>query len=143
MDDHGKPSRARPDERCSFSLSSRWSTISLRHRVWLGQLIRPPREPVDYSPSIIPMKERKWIDIETGKSSLSDFEVSKKVICLLRHSQQVHREDDGAVQSGELKNIFRVNFHKFLIVLTIVGKHAWQEDEERKGDISTALTVLE
>ena len=26
--------------------------------------------------------------------------------------------------SGELKNIFRVNFHKFLIGLTIVGKHA-------------------
>ena len=29
------------------------------------------REPVDYSPSIIPMKEKKWIDIETGNSSLS------------------------------------------------------------------------
>ena len=24
------------------------------------------REPVDYSPSIIPMNERKWIDIEPG-----------------------------------------------------------------------------
>ena len=29
------------------------------------------REPVDYSLSIIPMNERKWIDIETGNSSLS------------------------------------------------------------------------
>ena len=29
------------------------------------------REPVDYSPSIIPMKERKWIDIEPGNYSLS------------------------------------------------------------------------
>ena len=29
------------------------------------------REPVDYSPSIIPMNERKWIDIEPGESSLS------------------------------------------------------------------------
>ena len=28
------------------------------------------REPVDYSPSIIPMNERKWIDIEPGNSSL-------------------------------------------------------------------------
>ena len=45
--------------------------------------------------------------------------------------------------SGELKNIFRVNFHKFLIGLTIVGKHAWQQDEEQKGDISTALTFQE
>ena len=29
------------------------------------------REPVDYSPSIIPMNERKWIDIEPGNASLS------------------------------------------------------------------------
>ena len=28
------------------------------------------REPADYSPSIIPMNERNWIDIETGKHSL-------------------------------------------------------------------------
>ena len=28
------------------------------------------RELVDYSPSIIPMNERKWIDIEPGNSSL-------------------------------------------------------------------------
>ena len=41
--------------------------------------------------------------------------------------------------SGELKNIFRVNSHKILIGLTIDGKHAWQQEEEQKGDISTAL----
>ena len=56
------------------------------------------REPVDYSPSISPMSERKWIDIEPGNYSLSAYEVSKKVIHLLRHSQKVQREDDGAVQ---------------------------------------------
>ena len=28
---------------------------------------RKEEEPVDHSPSIIPMKERKWIDIEPGK----------------------------------------------------------------------------
>ena len=33
------------------------------------------REPVDYSPSIIPMNERKWIDIERRNSSLSSFEI--------------------------------------------------------------------
>ena len=53
------------------------------------------REPVDYSPSIIPMNEWKWIDIEPGNYSLSAYEVSKKVIHLLRHSQQVQREEDG------------------------------------------------
>ena len=62
------------------------------------------REPVDL-PSIIPMNERKWIDIEPGESSLSAYEISKKVINLLRHSQTVQREDDGAVQ------FWRIKFH--------------------------------
>ena len=43
--------------------------------------------------------------------------------------------------SGELKNIFRVNSHKFLIGLTIDGKNAWQQEEEQKGDFSTALII--
>ena len=45
--------------------------------------------------------------------------------------------------SGELKNNFRVKFHKFLICLTIVGKHAWQQKEEQKGYFSTALIFQE
>ena len=67
------------------------------------------REPVD-SPSIIPMNERKWIDIEPGNSSLSAYEISKKVINLLRHSQTVQREDDGAVQFWRIKNFLRNQF---------------------------------
>ena len=42
------------------------------------------------------MNERKWIDIDTGESSVSAYEISKKVIHLLRHSQTVQREEDGA-----------------------------------------------
>ena len=36
-------------------------------------------------PSTLPMNERKWIDIEPAESSLCAYEVSKKVINLLRH----------------------------------------------------------
>ena len=124
------------------------------------------------------MKVRNWIDIEPGNHSLSVYEVSKKVIHLLRHSQQVQREEDGAVHFWRIEenlqkhlpycphwsddkwkksmaggggnkkryqyctdssvhfwrinNIFRVNSHKFLIGLTIDGKHAWQQEEEQK-----------
>ena len=60
------------------------------------------REPVDL-PSTIPMNERKWNDIEPGESSFSAYEISKKVINLLRHSQTVQREDDGAVQFWKIK----------------------------------------
>ena len=71
------------------------------------------REPVDL-PSIIPMNERKWIDIESGESSLSACEISKKVINLLRHSQTVQREDDGAVQFWKIKNYLRNQFPQVL-----------------------------
>ena len=87
------------------------------------------RESVDLT-SIIPMNERKWIDIEEGESSFSAYEISKKVINLLRHSQTVQREDDGAVQFLKIKNFFRINFHKYLIGQTIVGKHVWKQEEE-------------
>ena len=56
------------------------------------------------------MNERKWIDIEPGESSLSAYEISKKVINLLRHSQTVQREDDGAVQFWRIKNYLRNQF---------------------------------
>ena len=55
------------------------------------------RELSDSSPRIIPMERENWIDIESGKYSFSDYEVSKKATFLLRHSQQMHREENGAV----------------------------------------------
>ena len=67
------------------------------------------REPVD-SPSIIPMNERKWIDIEPRDSYLSAYEISKKVINLLRHSQTVQREEDGAVQFWTTKKYLKSQF---------------------------------
>ena len=82
------------------------------------------------------MNERKWIDIEPGNYSLSAYEVSKKVIHLLRHSQQVQREEDGAVH-------FWSQFPQILIGRMIVGKHAWQQEEEQKGYSSTVLIFPE
>ena len=61
------------------------------------------KEPAEFSSRIIPMDRRHWIDIEPGKHSLSAYEISKKVIHLLRHSQQVHREEDGAVHFWRIK----------------------------------------
>ena len=71
------------------------------------------REPVDV-PSIIPMNERKWIDIEPGESSFSAYEISKKVLNLLRHSQTVQREDDGAAQFWKIKNFLQNQFPQML-----------------------------
>ena len=45
--------------------------------------------------------------------------------------------------SGELRTTFRMNCHKRSIGLMSVGTHAWQQEEEQYGDITTALTVQE
>ena len=61
------------------------------------------RELAGSSPRIVPIERRNWIDIEPEKYFLSKYEVSKKVIYLLRYSQQVHREEDGAVHFWRMK----------------------------------------
>ena len=82
------------------------------------------RELVDV-PSIIPMNERKWIDIEPSEPSLAAYEVSKKVISLPRHNQTVQREEDGAIQFWRLKFRLRNHLHKYSIGQMSVGKFAW------------------
>ena len=98
------------------------------------------REPVD-STTIIPMHERRWFDFEPGNSSLAAYDLSKKVISLVRHSQSVQREDDGAIQFWRIK--FHLRNHSSLVQhgLMIVGKLVWQQEEVRKGDISIALII--
>ena len=99
------------------------------------------RETVEL-PSTIPMNERTWIDIEPGESSLSAYEISKKVINLLRHCQTIQREDDGAVQFWRIKFYLRSQFPQ-IPYWSDVGRHAWQQEEDQKEDISTALIFQE
>ena len=68
------------------------------------------RELAGSSPRIVSIERRNWIDIEPGNHSLSAYEVSKKVIHLLRHSQQVQREDDGAVHFWRIKEHLQSQF---------------------------------
>ena len=53
----------------------------------------------------IPLSERVWIDIEPSKPDLESYNLSKKVINLLRHNQKLHREEDGAIQ------FYKIKFH--------------------------------
>ena len=50
------------------------------------------------------MKE-DWIDIEPSEQDLDSYDLSKKVISLLRHNQTLHREEDGAIE------FFKIKFH--------------------------------
>ena len=60
------------------------------------------RELPGSSPRTIHNGKRTWTDVEPGEYSLSDYDVSKKLMHLLRHGQHVHRED-GAVQFCRIK----------------------------------------
>ena len=52
----------------------------------------------------IPIHGRRWIDIEPSKQDLESYDLSKKVVNLLRHSQKLHREE-GAIQ------FYKIKFH--------------------------------
>ena len=53
------------------------------------------------------MHERKWIDTEPSEPSLAAYEVSKKVISLLRHNQTLQREKDGTIEFYRIKFYLR------------------------------------
>ena len=53
----------------------------------------------------IPIHERRWIDIEPSEQNLASYDLSKKVINLLRRNQTLQREDDGAIE------FYKIKFH--------------------------------
>ena len=57
----------------------------------------------------IPIHQRRWIDIEPSEQNLASYDLSKKVINLLRHNQKLHREEDGAIQFYKIKFHLRDN----------------------------------
>ena len=50
-----------------------------------------PRELTETT-ATIPIHQRRWIDIEPSKQDLDSYDLSKKVISLLRQNQTVQRE---------------------------------------------------
>ena len=94
---------------------------------------KPQRgEPAGSSPRTILIGKRTWTDVEPGKYSLSDYDISKKLIHLLRHGEQVHLEDDGAVEFWRIKDN-----------LTTSGTKSWQQEEETRKDTSAVLVLQE
>ena len=61
-----------------------------------------PRELVETT-AATPIHQRRWIDIEPSKHNLASYDLSKKVINLLRHNQTLQREEDGAIECCKIK----------------------------------------
>ena len=80
------------------------------------------REPAGSSPRTVPIGKRTWTDVAPGKYSFSDYEGSRKVMYLLRHSQHVHREEDGAVQFLRIK----ANLHTYFLYCPHWSDSKWK-----------------
>ena len=63
--------------------------------------------------------ERRWIDIEPSEQNLASYDLSKKVVKLLRHNQTLQRGDDGAIEVYKIK--FHLRNHHSQI-------HNWSDD---------------
>ena len=71
----------------------------------------------------IPIGERNWTVVEGGEYSISDCEVSKKLIRLLRHGSPL-LEDDGAIEFWRKKD----NLQKHFLYC-----HHWSDDKWKKS----------
>ena len=81
------------------------------------------RDSASSSTRTIPIGERKWMDVEPGKYSLSDYAVSKKLINLLRLGS-VLRENDGAIEFWRIK----VNLQTYFLYC-----HHWSDEKWKKS----------
>ena len=68
---------------------------------------KPQPKEIAGTTTTIPIHERRWIDIEPSKQNLASYDISKKVINLLRHNQSLQREEDGAIQFYRIKFYLR------------------------------------
>ena len=73
--------------------------------------VRPRQKPtVTLTPVSIPVRKRRWTDIETHRSNDQKcFEVSKAIARLLRHDQSVSRGSDGSIQYNDIIEECRKN----------------------------------
>ena len=81
------------------------------------------RESASSSTRTMPIGERTWTDVEPGEFSISDYEVSKKLIHLLRHGS-LPRENDGAIEFWRIKDNFQKHFPHC---------HHWSDEKWKKS----------
>ena len=81
------------------------------------------RESASSSTRTVRIGERTWTDVEPGQYSISDYEVSKKLIHLLRHGS-LPRENDGAIKFWRIKD----NLQKHFLYC-----HHWSDDKWKKS----------
>ena len=81
------------------------------------------REPASSSTRTTLVGERTWTDVEPGEYSISDCEVSEKLIRLLRHGS-LPRDTDGAIEFWRIED----NLQKHFLYC-----HHWSDEKWKKS----------
>ena len=100
------------------------------------------REPVD-TPTIIPMHERRWIDIEPSEQTLAAYDLSKKVISILRHNKTVQREDEKKCVERFCKLVNKTTQQLHKVSTPCIDDHHFKEEEMKSvGELSNACSQI-
>ena len=86
------------------------------------------RDSASSSTRTIPVGERTWTDVEPEEYSFSYYEVSKKLIRLLRHGS-LPRDDDGAIEFWRIKD----NLQKHFLYCHHCSDEKWKKSMARGG----------
>ena len=86
--------------------------------------------------------ERRWIDIEPSEQNLASYDISMKVINLLRHNQTLQPEQDGAIEFYKIKFHLR-NHHSQIQNWSDDRWLVWLQEEDPNEDISIVLIIWE
>ena len=54
------------------------------------------------TPVSVPLRERKWLDVNPGSYDHECYVISKAITRLLRHDQNIPRETDGAIKYEDI-----------------------------------------
>ena len=58
------------------------------------------------TPVSVPLRKRKWVDVNPGSYDHECYVISKAMTRLLRHDQNIPRETDGAVKYEDIVDDF-------------------------------------
>ena len=86
------------------------------------------RDSASSSTRTIRIGERTWTDVEPGDYPISDYEVSKKLIRLLRHGS-LPSEGDGAIEFWRIKD----NLQKHFLYCQNWSDEKWKKSMARGG----------
>ena len=86
------------------------------------------RDSASSSTRTIPIGERTWTDVEPGDYSISEFEVSKKLIRLFCQGS-LRREDDGTIEFWRIKD----NLQKHFLYCHHWSDEKWKKSMSRGG----------